>query len=68
MLFLFQSNYSNRKFVNNIIDWGFGLKGILKVGRTTHTRKGEEEIIHEIRIKDYLDYSIELFLYNNLNK
>jgi len=26
--------------VNNVIDWAFGLKGILKVGKITHTHKG----------------------------
>ncbi|KAL4481436.1 hypothetical protein ABPG74_007525 [Tetrahymena malaccensis] len=62
--FFKNEKYANRQFVNNIIDWNFGLNGILKVGKITYTRKGEKENSNEYRIKDFLDYSIEIFTYS----
>lgn len=58
--------YANREFVNNILDWNFGVNGILKVGKVTYSIKGEKEVSNEYRIKDFLDYSIEIFIFNQI--
>jgi len=61
-------NFSNRKFVNEIIAWNFGESGILKVGKIHHNRKGEKEMPSEYKILDEIEYSIELFRWNRTSK
>jgi oligosaccharyltransferase complex subunit beta len=49
--------------MRNVIAWNFGLSGILRVGEISARRSNSTEEISEIRIKDYLDYSIEIYEY-----
>lgn len=62
-------DYSNREFVSNVLDWNFGLKGILRVSRVSSTNQGAAgEQISEIRIKDILEYEVELLSYDHALK
>lgn len=58
-------NYANRAFVNSVMSWNFGLSGVLRVGQISVRRANSTEEISEIRIKDYLEYSIEIEEYNH---
>jgi hypothetical protein len=38
-----KSKYENRKFINNLVDWAWKLKGVIEIKKFHHAKKGETE-------------------------
>jgi oligosaccharyltransferase complex subunit beta len=58
------SKSSNKEWINNIIEWLFQGKGLLRVRDVQHYKKGENISSTTYTIKDWIEYYIEIDEWN----
>ena len=54
----------NAKFCQDILNWNFQLTGVLKFDNVRHNRKSDHKTLSTYRIKDELEYYIDIYEYD----
>ena len=60
-------NSPNYQFCQDILNWNFQRTGILKFNNIRHNRKNDKVSLPTYRIKDELEYFIDIYEYDYLN-
>jgi oligosaccharyltransferase complex subunit beta len=59
------SSGANQNFVNSVLNWGFNLKGKLRITRVFHARKGDQKAPFNYRVGDEARFEIDIEVFEN---